>query len=147
VLRITAGIDKNEYARTLPLTDVARAALDSVCPSEGLIFGKHDYRPQLQKAAKQVLPPHLAVTFTAYDLRHRCATELAATGDLTGAAYLMGHKQVTTLNRYARPEQSAAARVLAARSRAIGAVAWGSRQKGRHSAAVGASDSVMNPML
>lgn len=122
VLRITAGIDKNEYARTLPLTDVARAALDSVCPGEGLIFGRHDYRPQLQKAAKQVLPPHLAATFTAYDLRHRCATELAATGDLTGAAYLMGHKQVTTLNRYARPEQSAAARVLAARSRAIGAV-------------------------
>jgi hypothetical protein len=56
VLRITPGLDKNEYARTLPLTDVARAALDSVCPSEGLIFGRHKYRPQLQKA-KQVLPP------------------------------------------------------------------------------------------
>jgi hypothetical protein len=60
-----------------------------VCPGEGLIFGRHDYRLQLPKAAKQVLPPHVAATFTAYDLRHRCATELAATGDLTGAAYLM----------------------------------------------------------
>jgi hypothetical protein len=27
VLRITAGIDNNEYTRTLPLTDAARAAL------------------------------------------------------------------------------------------------------------------------
>jgi integrase len=135
VLRITADIDKNEFARDLPLTEAARAALDSVCPSEGLIFGKHDYHPQLQRAAKQVLPPHLAATFTAYDLRHRCATELAATGDLTGAAYLMGHKQVTTLNRYARPEQSAATRVLAARSRALGTLAWDTTQKGRHSAA------------
>ena len=101
---------------------MARAALDSVSHGEGLILGRHDYRPQLQKAAKQVLPPHLAATFTAYDLRHRCATELAATGDLTGAAYLMGHEQVTTLNRYGRPEPSAAARVLAAPSRALGAV-------------------------
>jgi hypothetical protein len=85
-------------------------------------------RPQLQKAAQQVLPPQLAATFTAYDLRHRCATELAATGDLTGAASLMSRKQATTLNRYGRREQSAAARVLAARSSAFGAVAWGNRQ-------------------
>lgn len=124
VLRVTADIDKNEFARELPISDAARAALDSVCPPEGLLVGKHDYRPQLSKAAEKVLPAHLAAGFTAYDLRHRCVTELAATRDLTGAAYLMGHKQVTTLNRYARPEQSAAARVLAARSRAIGAVAW-----------------------
>jgi len=89
--------------------------------------------------------PHLAATFTAYDLRHRCATELAATCDLTGAAYLMGHKQVTTLNRYARPEQSAAVRVLAARARATGTLAWDTTQKGRHSAAPRAGDSVMNP--
>jgi hypothetical protein len=46
VLRVTADIDKNEFARDLSLTD------------------------------------------TAYGLRHRCATELAATGDLTRAAYL-----------------------------------------------------------
>jgi integrase len=147
VLRITADIDKNEFARELPLTEAARAALDSVCPPEGLIFGKHDYRPQLSRAAEKVLPPHLAATFTAYDLRHRCATELAATGDLTGAAYLMGHKQVTTLNRYARPEQGAAVRVLAARSRAVGTLAWDTTQNGRHLAAPEALDPIMNPML
>jgi integrase len=146
VLRVTADIDKSEYARELPLTDEARAALDSACPSQGLIFGKHDYRPQLSKAAGLALPPHLAATFTAYDFRHRCATELAATGDLTGAAYLMGHKQVTTLNRYAKPQQSAAARVLAARSRAIGAVTWGRNQNGRLSAAAGLSECSMIPM-
>ena len=65
---------------------------------------------------------------------HECAAPLRSRG-WPGAAYVMGHKQVTTLNRYARPEQAAAARVLAARSQAIGAVAWGSRQNGRHSAA------------
>ncbi len=143
-LRISGDIDKNEYARELPLSAAARAALGSVCHAKGLIFGKHDYRPQLKKAAESVLPAHLAVTFTAYDFRHRFATEVAATGDLTGAAYLMGHKQPTTINRYARPERTAAERVLAARSRAIGGAAWGRTKNGHPTAA---ATNGKDPML
>jgi len=82
-----------------PLTQEAREALDWLCPTEGLIFGEHDYRDQLQNAAKTVLPAHRAKTFTAYDSRHRRLTDLATTGNLSGAAYLAGHLQVTTLNK------------------------------------------------
>jgi hypothetical protein len=49
----------------------------------------------------------------------------------------MGHKQVTTLNPTRGRRRAAAARVLKARSRAIGAVAWGSTQTGRISAPLG----------
>lgn len=125
VLTITDSIDKNNFGRQLPLTKEAREALDSVCPAEGVIFGKHDYRYQLQKAAKGVLPEHRSKTFTAYDLRHRRLTELATTGNLPGAAYLAGHLQVTTLNRYAKPERQAADDVLAQLAQ-TGVVAWGS---------------------
>jgi hypothetical protein len=58
----------------------ARAALDAVVPEARLIFGKHDHREQLKKAAEKALPPHKAATFTAYDLRHRRLRQLAETG-------------------------------------------------------------------
>lgn len=111
-LIITDEIDKVRFGRDLPLTEKAQEALGSVCPKSGLIFGKHDYRAQLSKAAAKVLPPERAMTFTAYDLRHARATQWAEGGNLVGVAYLLGHKQVTTTNKYARPNQSAAERVL-----------------------------------
>lgn len=115
LLRVTDPIDKNRFGRELPLTKLARLALDSVLPDEGLIFGKHDYRDQLEKAAKKAkLPPEKARTFCAYDFRHARATELAETGNLTGAAYMLGHKRVTTTSIYVRPGLRAAERVLAA---------------------------------
>src|SRR5690606_17190467 len=68
-LQISDEIDKARFGRVLPLTDAARAALDGVCRSGhvGLIFGCHDYRWQLAKAALSVLPPSKARTFTGYD--------------------------------------------------------------------------------
>jgi hypothetical protein len=42
------------------------------CARNGPIFGDHDYRDQLKKAAAKVLPPEKAKTFTAYD---RCAAK------------------------------------------------------------------------
>lgn len=112
VLIITDEIDKARFGRELPLTEVARAALDSVAPERGLIFGEHDYRYQLSKAAKKALEPAKARTFAAYDLRHSRATELVEKGNLVGAAYLLGHKQLTTTNRYARPTLRAARGIL-----------------------------------
>jgi hypothetical protein len=46
--------DKNRLGCAFPLTHVPalRAALDGVCPAEGPIFGAHDYRHILRKAAK-----------------------------------------------------------------------------------------------
>jgi integrase len=112
ILVITDEIDKIRFGRELPLTSAARDALDSVCPEVGLIFGEHDYRDQLKKAAQAALPPEKAATFAAYDLRHARATQWAETGNLVGVAYLLGHKQVTTTNKYARPNRNAAEKVL-----------------------------------
>lgn len=114
VLILTDENDKARFGRELPLSDEARAALDSVCPEEGVIFGKHDYRDQLRKAAKAVLSPKKAKTFTGYDFRHARLTQLAETGNLTGAAYLAGHKNVSTTDKYVRPNRKAAERALTA---------------------------------
>jgi integrase len=116
VLTITEDIDKAKFARQVPLSEASRRWLDAVCPASGVIFGKHNFRAALTKAVEAAkLPAHLAETMTTYDFKHRAATEMASTGDLPGMMHLMGWKQVTTANRYARPEQQAAARVLAAR--------------------------------
>lgn len=114
VLRVRDDADKNHFGRDLPLTARARAALDSVCPSEGLIFGRHDFRDAIRAAATSALPTDRAAAFTPYCLRHARLTELAETGNLVGAAYLSGHRQVTTINRYARPNRRAAEAVLRA---------------------------------
>ena len=112
VLVITDEIDKVRFGRELPLTERARDAIESVCPDHGVIFGDHDYRDQLKKAARAILPPERAATFAAYDLRHARATQWAESGNLVGVAYLLGHKQVTTTNKYARPNRMAAEKVL-----------------------------------
>jgi integrase len=111
-LLITDAIDKARFGRVLPLTDEARSALDAAVRGPGLILGAHDYRYPLTKAAKAVLPPHKARTFTAYDLRHARLTELAEGGNLTGTAYLAGHKRVTTTALYVKPGLRAAERAL-----------------------------------
>jgi integrase len=113
-LRLRGETDKNLYGRELPLNAAARAALDAVCPEEGLIFGRHDYRDALERAATATLSEDRAKHFTSYVLRHTRLTEFAETGNLVGAAYLAGHRQVTTINRYARPNRRAAEQVLSA---------------------------------
>jgi integrase len=126
MLVITDRIDKARFGRELPLTTLARQALESVCPEAGLIFSRHEYRDALRKAAHRALTPEKAKTFTAYDLRHARATQWAETGNLVGVAYLLGHKQVTTTNRYARPDRAAAERVLGVKDSVF--VAWRSCQ-------------------
>jgi integrase len=111
-LLITDPIDKARFGRVLPLTDAARQALDGVARAPGLIFGAHDYRYPLTKAAKAVLSPHKARTFTGYDFRHARLTELAEGGNLTGVAYLAGHRRVTTTALYVKPGLRAAERAL-----------------------------------
>jgi len=50
-LTIREDADKARYGRELPLSDRARAALDSACPDRGTIFPKFDGRHTLRKAA------------------------------------------------------------------------------------------------
>jgi integrase len=111
-LVVSDDIDKSAFGRELPLTDRAREALESVAPQAGVIFGRHDYRCLLERAAARVLDPDRARTFTAYDLRHARLTQLAAHGDLPGVAYVAGHRDVNTTGIYVHPGLRAAKRVL-----------------------------------
>jgi integrase len=115
-LHIRDEIDKNRFGRELPLTDAARAALDSVCPTSGLIFGAHDCTMLLRRAAKAAgIDAYRAERISDYDVRHSAATHLGRSSDnLPEVMYLLGHKQPATTARYMRPKKDAAAEVLRA---------------------------------
>lgn len=104
-LTITADIDKAEFARVLPLTDAARAALDSVCPENGTIFGSaspYTLSTTIRRAARASgLDEAKVKHLSAYDLRHGRITDLLDDGaSLRAVAYLAGHKKITTTNAY-----------------------------------------------
>jgi site-specific recombinase XerC len=114
-LLITPEIDKARFARELPLTPRARAALDKVCPPEGPIFGSHDYREHVASAAKATLPADVAARFCAAHLRSaRITHSLEATGNLPGAQYMAGHKLLASTSVYAKPSLRAAVDMLQA---------------------------------
>jgi integrase len=76
-LAITDEADKSRFRRELPLSDAARAALDSVCPAAGLIFGAHDFRTLLRAAAEAAgIDEYRAKRISDYDFRHSRLTHL-----------------------------------------------------------------------
>jgi integrase len=113
-LVVADDIDKARFGRTLPLTDAARRALDSVVGKAGLVFGKHDYRPYIRAAATRAgLDPAKVATLTPYDMRHARTLHLTETsGNLPGVAFLVGHTRITTTDKYLRATRRAANRVL-----------------------------------
>jgi len=119
-LLIRDEADKARYGRELPLSSEARAALDSVCPELGTIFGEHDYRAQLRKAARAAgIAEHRAKATSDYDFRHSRLTHLGeVSNNLSGIMYLAGHKDPGTTAHYMRPQKRAAEKVLAAASAA-----------------------------
>ena len=113
-LRIRDEIDKARFGREVPLTKAARRALDSVCPDIGLIFGDHSLRGTIRAAARKAgLAKERANAITDHDFRHARITHLLeASHNLAGTAFLVGHKNATTTNRYFAPSQRAAADAL-----------------------------------
>lgn len=107
-LQLSRDIDKIRFGRPVPLTARARAILDRHAPAGGggVIFGEsaRDLRAYIKPAgAAAGLAPEKVATLSPYDLRHARATDLIdQTGDIEGTAYLLGHKQITTTNRYAK---------------------------------------------
>jgi integrase len=118
VLRISENIDKSRYARSLPLTPRARRTLDAICPDEGLIFRRFEYRRMLVQAARKVLATeHEARHLSAHDFRHAALTHMAAVGsDLTAIGHIAGHKNATTTALYVHNSEAAARRAVARRA-------------------------------
>jgi integrase len=125
-LTITDDVDKNRFRRELPLSENARKALDSVCPTSGIIFGEHDFRTLLRAAAKAAgIDEYRAKHISDYDFRHSRLTHLGqVTSNLNGMMYLAGHTQPATTARYMRPQKAAAEEVLQAAAAAGNPELW-----------------------
>ena len=93
-------------------SSLRRAGLAITVAACTSIFRKPRLPRTAQEGRSSDASSRKAKTFTAYGLRHARATQWAETGNLVGVAYLLGHKQVTTTNKYARPNRAAAMRVL-----------------------------------
>jgi integrase len=118
-IRITAEIDKEGEARTLELTPLARLELEAIAPTEGLIFGRYDYRRTLRKAAALVIGEERAQYLSLRDLRHAALTDLAEVTQSVGAvAAVAGHRDLRTTSRYFNARERAATAALRARSEA-----------------------------
>ncbi len=111
-LTIPREIDKARAGRPVPLSDAARAALEGAAPAAGVIFGRHDFRVALRRAARGVLPPAKAARLAPYDLRHARISHFVDRGELGAAHYMAGHKHVSTTARYAHPGLAAAERAV-----------------------------------
>jgi integrase len=117
-LRISSDIDKEGFARELPLPAKALAILERCAPESGVIFGAHKYYRYIRKAVaeavkKRLLSPGKAAIFTGQHLRSARATHLLDGGaSLTGAQYLLGHTRASTTARYARPSMKQAIAAL-----------------------------------
>jgi site-specific recombinase XerD len=133
-LRLSDETDKARWGRDVPLTPQAQAALDRALawieeqrrakaaalgrpaptePYAGPIFGAHDYRKPVRKAARAVLPAELAARFCAAHLRSARITHLLERGaNIVGVQYSVGHKQLSTTNKYVRPTFRAAVEAM-----------------------------------
>jgi len=133
-LFISRDIDKARFQRHVPLTAAARAALDRVCPREGLIFAgvkQQNLRDSLEAAVRAA---GLDKSVSPYDLKHSRASQLANSGaPLAGVAHLLGHKHISTTALYVTSNEDAASAAVtrAPRSRATGGHSGGHKAKKR----------------
>ncbi len=108
-LEISDEIDKARFGRRLPLSAAARAALESICPERGPIFGSFSNRKLLRKAARAAgIEPARANRVTPYDFRRATLTHLADAGKLTAAQWMAGHRRISTTAIYAQGSLRAA---------------------------------------
>jgi integrase len=105
--------DKARWGREVDLTDRAVAILEKVAPARGVIFGHHIFYKAIKKAAAVVLGPVKGKSFAPYDFRHgRAKALLDAGGPIRGVSYVLGHKLVSTTDKYLAPERSAGRQAL-----------------------------------
>jgi integrase len=107
-LELTNEDDKARFGREVDLTDMAVAILARIAPERGAIFGRHNYSKAIKRAAATVLGPIRGKSFAPYDFRHGRARSLLDGGaPIRGVSYVLGHKRVSTTDKYLAPERSA----------------------------------------
>ncbi len=117
-LVLTDEDDKARFGRDVDLTPEAVAILTRVAPERGAIFGHHVFYKHLKRAAVAVLGPVRGKDFAPYDFRHGRAMErLDAGAPLRGVSYMLGHKQVSTTDKYLAPDRKAGMAALDAGKR------------------------------
>lgn len=114
-LEIPDEDDKARWGRPVDLTPEAVILLREVAPKEGLIFGEHTFAKAIKRAAIAVLGPVRGKSFAPYDFRHGRAMErLDEHAPMRGVSYMLGHKRVSTTDKYLAPDRKAGAAALSA---------------------------------
>lgn len=109
--------DKARWGRPVDLTPAAVAILTRVAPKAGVIFGRHEFSKAIKRAAAAVLGVVRGKDFAPYDFRHGRAMErLDAGAPMRGVSYMLGHKRVSTTDKYLAPDRRAGAAALSARA-------------------------------
>ncbi len=114
-LFIAAAIDKEGYERTIPLTPRLAALFQrraSALPDgQGPLLGPYQsaLRSHWYAAAKAAgIDERRAKKISVYDFRHAAGKRLIdATGNIRGAAYMLGHRNATSTHRYTKPDEAA----------------------------------------
>ncbi len=105
-LELPAAIMKGKLPSRKLLSTRAKAVLEAAYQKPGLLFGIHDYRKQIRKAAKAVLDETRANRFTAQHFRSERITHfIDAGGKLTHASKLADHLHATTTDVYVRTSE------------------------------------------
>lgn len=105
--------DKARWGRVLDLSPEAVAILARIAPRDGIVFGHHNFSKVLKRAACTVLGPRLGRMFAPYDFRHGGAKDaLDAGAPIRGLAYQLGHRRVSTTDKYTAPDRAAGAEAL-----------------------------------
>jgi integrase len=101
-MTIRQSEDKARVGRTVALSDEAAEVIEDMLaekrPADSFLFGVHNYRAQLAKAAAALELPRP----TRHHLRHFRLTELGHTPGVSPAAlqFLAGHKHMSTTDKY-----------------------------------------------
>jgi integrase len=102
--------DKIRWGRSIDLSPEAVRLLTSVAPASGVIFGHHVFYKVLKRVASTVLGPRLGRMFAPYDFRHGGAKDTLDSGaPIRGLSYNLGHKRVSTTDKYTAPDREAGA--------------------------------------
>jgi hypothetical protein len=120
VFDITADIDKERWARPLPLTARVRAAVEERVPQiggRGLLVGPYQeaLTDALKVAARKVgIDPERAEKITPYDIRHNAGRRIRRLAGASAAAYMLGHRKMSSTDIYTGAQESDGIAAIAA---------------------------------